>query len=175
MNRTNRDLFKDSYIFAQNEEFWLTRPREEELDKYLQVFEENSDSKAAFRDPAYRGQVWEELNREDSLYVSVVRKKDGFFCGYLGMVDLNEEIWELAIEFLKECQGKGIGSQSLQLFLRTLKEKTGMSEYISRVEGHNFASQKFMEKLGGVMSGVNVEYDRQKGRMIKIMEYQFVV
>lgn len=175
MDSTNRDLFEDSYIFAENEELWLARPREEELDKYLQVFEENSDNKAAFCDPAYRNQVWKELNREDSLYVSVVRKRDGCFCGYLGMVDLNDEIWELTIEFLKECQGMGIGSQSLQLFLQTLKEKTGMSEYISRVEGHNFASQKFMEKLGGVMSGVSVELNRQKGRMVKIMEYKFVV
>lgn len=171
----NQRLFEDNFIFAENEELWLARPREEELDGYLQVFEENSDSKVAFRDPAYREQVWRELNREDSLYVSVVSKRDGSFLGYLGMVDLNEEIWELAIEFLKDCQGMGIGSQSLQLFLQSLKEKTGRTEYISRVEGHNFASQKFMEKLGGVMSGVNVEFDRQKGKMVKIIEYRFVV
>lgn len=175
MNRTNKELFDDNFIFAENEELWLTRPRKEELPLYLQVFEENSENKAAFRDPSYREQVWKELCREDSLYVSVVRKRDGFFCGYLGIVDLNDEIWEFAIEFLQECQGIGIGSQSLKLFLKVLKEKTGMTEYISRVEGHNFASQKFMEKLGGVMHGIHVEFDRQKGRMVKIIEYIFTI
>lgn len=157
MNRNKKEFFDASGIFAENDVVILTAPKEDEIKDYVQVLKENSEDRAVYDDPGYAEHMWKELNRESGLYLSIIRKADGLFCGYCGMEDLEEDEWELSIELLKCHHRQGLGYKALDLMLTSLKEKAGVSVFKSRVEGLNLASQKLMEKAYGTLVGIEQE------------------
>ena len=58
----------------------------------------------------------------------------------------NKEV-EISISILKEFQGKGLASKSLDLAIRQVKKEKKISSLIATVHKENLASRKLFEKL----------------------------
>ena len=98
-----------------------------------------------------------EIEKKQSLFIAVVRKKDNEYIGYLGIKDTSAKSWEFCIELLKEYCNQGYGFDAIKLFLKKISEITGENkqQFTALVEVDNIPSQKLMLKLGGELIGLN--------------------
>lgn len=153
----NWNFFDQKGILGENETILLRQIREEEYGLFGQVLSEGKNNKADYQTEDTLSFYKKELNREDALYCAIIRKDENLFCGYVGISELSEEPWEFAIELFKKYHRQGIGYRALSLFLESMKERTGVNEFKSCVEGLNLASQKLMEKAKGNLVNVTIE------------------
>ena len=151
------NFFDEKGILGENETILLRQIQEEEYVLFGQVLSEGKNNKDDYQSDDTLQFYKEELGREDALYCAIIRKDENLFCGYVGIAELSEEPWEFAIELFKKYHRQGIGSRALSLFLKSVKERTGVNEFKSCVEGLNLASQKLMEKSKGNLIGVTFE------------------
>ena len=160
------NFFDENGVLGENETILLRRITEEEYGLFGQVLSEGKNNKEEYQTEDTLSFYKEELNREDALYCAIIRKDENIFCGYVGIAELLEEPWEFAIELLKKYHRQGIGYRELSLFLDSVKERTGVCEFKSLVEGLNLASQKLMEKAKGNLINIKIENG------IPVMEYR---
>ena len=150
-------FFDENEILGENDRILLRKIREEEYGLFGHVLSEGKNNKGDYQREDTMSFYKEELNREDALYCAIIRKDENLFCGYIGISELSEEPWEFAIELFKKYHRQGIGYRALSLFLESVKERTGVNEFKSCVEGLNLASQKLMEKAKGNLINVTIE------------------
>ncbi|MBE5955257.1 MAG: GNAT family N-acetyltransferase [Lachnospiraceae bacterium] len=151
------NFFDENGLLGENETILLRQIRQEEYVLFGQVLAEGKNNKADYQTEDTMSFYEEEIHREDALYCAIIRKDENLFCGYIGISELSEEPWEFAIELFKRYHRQGIGSRALSLFLESVKERTGVGEFKSCVEGSNLASQKLMEKSKGNLIDVTFE------------------
>ena len=162
-------FFDENGILGENETILLRQIREDEYGLFGEVLSEGKKNKSDYQAEDTLSFYKEELNREDALYCAIIRKDENLFCGYVGIAELSEEPWEFAIELFKRYHRQGLGYRSLMLFLESVKERTGVNEFKSCVEGLNLASQKLMEKAKGNLVNVAIENGTP------VMTYQHVL
>ena len=162
-------FFDDNGILGENDRILLRQIKEEEYGLFGQVLSEGKNNKGDYQKEDTLSFYKEELNREDAFYCAIIRKDENLFCGYIGISELSEEPWEFAIELFKKYHRQGIGYKSLSLFLESVKQRTGVNEFKSCVEGLNLASQKLMEKAKGNLVSVTIENG------IPVMTYQHLI
>ena len=162
-------FFDENGVLGENEKFLLRAIKEEEYQLFGQVLSEGKNNKEEYQTEDTLSFYKEELNREDALYCAIIRKDEELFCGYVGIAELTEEPWEFAIELFKKYHRQGIGYAALTLFLDSVKERTGVCEFKSLVEGLNLASQKLMEKAKGTLINVKIENGTP------VMEYRHTI
>lgn len=150
-------FFDENGILGENDRILLRQIKEEEYGLFGQVLSEGKNNKGDYQKEDTLSFYKEELNREDALYCAIIRKDENLFCGYIGISELSEKPWEFAIELFKKYHRQGIGYRALSLFLESVKERTGVNEFKSCVEGLNLASQKLMEKAKGNLVNVAIE------------------
>ena len=153
----NWNFFDENGILGENDKILLRRIEEEEYALFGQVLSEGKNNKEDYQAEDTLSFYAEEINREDALYCAIIRKDENLFCGYIGISELTEEPWEFAIELFKKYHRQGIGYRSLSLFLESVKQRTGVNEFKSCVEGLNLASQKLMEKTTGNLVNIAIE------------------
>jgi len=153
----NWNFFDENGVLGENETILLRRIEEEEYSLFGQVLAEGKKNKEDYQTEDTVSFYKEELNREDALYCAIIRKDEALFCGYIGISELSETPWEFAIELFKRYHRQGIGYRALSLFLESVKNRTGVNEFKSCVEGLNLASQKLMEKAKGNLVNVAIE------------------
>ena len=163
------NFFDENGILGENDRILLRQIREEEYGLFGQVLSEGKKNKEDYQTEDTLSFYGEEINREDALYCAVIRKDENLFCGYIGISELSEEPWEFAIELFKKYHRQGIGYRSLSLFLESVKQRTGVKEFKSCVEGLNLASQKLMEKAKGNLISVTIENGTP------VMTYQHII
>lgn len=163
------DFFDENGVLGENETILLRQIREEEHVLFGQVLSEGKNNKDDYQSEDTLNFYKNELGRDDALYCAIIRKDEDVFCGYVGISELSEEPWEFAIELLKCYHRQRIGSRALSLFLESVKERTGVNEFKSCVEGSNLASQKLMEKSKGSL--VNVTFENG----IPVMTYRHII
>lgn len=151
------NFFDENKVLGENESILLRQIRDEELPLFGEVLSEGTRKKELYQTEDSLSFLKQELNREDALYCVIIRKAGNLFCGYIGIAELSEKPWEFAIELYKKYHRQGIGYRALSLFLDSVKERTGVSEFKSCVEGSNLASQRLMEKVKGTLTGVEIE------------------
>ncbi len=151
------NFFDENGVLGENETILLRQIKEEEYVLFGQVLAEGKNNKADYQTEDTMLFYQEEIHREDALYCAIIRKDENLFCGYIGISELSEEPWEFAIELFKKYHRQGIGYRALDLFLNSVKERTGVKEFKSCVEGLNLASQKLMEKVKGNLVNVSIE------------------
>lgn len=153
----NWNFFDENGILGENDKILLRRIEEEEYALFGQVLSEGKNNKEDYQAEDTLSFYAEEIHREDALYCAIIRKDENLFCGYIGISELTEEPWEFAIELFKKYHRQGIGYCSLSLFLESVKQRTGVNEFKSCVEGLNLASQKLMEKTKGNLVNIAIE------------------
>ena len=60
-------------------------------------------------------------------------KKNQSF-GYLGIKDTSADLWEIAIELDAKYTQRGLGPQSIRLYLNEIQRITGKGEFRAKVE-----------------------------------------
>ena len=95
-----------------------------------------------------------DLCKPESFYCIIEDETDGTPVGYIGIKDTGVEAWELAIELVEKFTNRGLGPQSIRLFLNEVHRITRHVEYRAVVETDNGPSQKCIERLGGRLVGL---------------------
>lgn len=127
---------------------------EKEKSEYMALSYEYAASKSAFKDEEYIKDLWNGFIGEQVFTCSVYDKKEHFI-GYCSIKDLSKKEWEIAIELLPEWCHKGYGTAAILLFLKKLKEFTGVRFIRVRVDIDNYASQNLMKKIGAYPNGIS--------------------
>jgi len=141
-------------VFAEGEDILLCKSRDEDRAAYIALQKENTIMPNAYKLEGFEDKLWEDMYDEKAFYTSIRRKNSDEYMGYCGIKNTQKNELELAIEILKEFQGKGYGKEALSLFMQQVKTVTGMGEFITLVDGENIASQKMCEACGGILSGI---------------------
>lgn len=115
--------------------------------------------------------------KKESLFLSEVSPPEVFYCiaeengtpiGYVGIKDTSAALWEIAIELDAKYTHRGLGPQSIRLYLNEIQRVTGKGEFRAVVEVDNLPSQKCFEKLGaklvGLCDSVVLKTDEEKKR-----------
>lgn len=118
--------------------------------------------KGFFENEKRREIKWKEMMQPERR--NYVINKEGVFCGYCAIKNINKEKPEIEIELLKEFQGKGIGFQALLEMMWEISMEYDKQYFIAVVEQRNIPSQRLMLKLGGTHSGM------KKSAMAKYFE-----
>ena len=146
-------------VFAENDGICLVPFREEHYEGYFLAREENSAwADGYFGDKDSKDREWHDIMSDYSFPCAVIQKEDGSFAGYVHIFNTVPKVWEISIELLKPYTGKGIGCQSLVLFMNRITELTGKQEYMFRVTPDNIACQKMMSKLNARLIGLHNYY-----------------
>lgn len=146
-------------VFVEDDEILLRSCRDFEMQKYIQVKRENTDTPDYYDSESTVDSIWKTFNAEKSFCCSIIRKRDNEFIGYISIKDTRSNLWEIAIELLREHCHKGYGSRAVTLFLTTVSKVTNKMQFQALVETDNIPSQLLMEKLGA--------------RLIDIYDYTF--
>lgn len=145
---------KDLDVFAIGDEIILCKSRDEDQSDYIKLQKENTIMPRAFEMEGFEDMLWEDMYEDNAFYTTIRRKADDTYMGYCGIKNTQKDELELAVEVLKEFHGHGYGRQALTLFMRQVKEATGIRKFKTLVDGENIASQKMCEACGGVPSGI---------------------
>ena len=111
----------------------------------------------------YRSAYYSAEDKKQSLFLSEALPPEVFYCmieedgvpiGYLGIKDTSADLWEIAIELDAKHTQRGLGPQSIRLYLNELQRVTGKGEFKARIEVDNLPSQKCFERLGAKLVGL---------------------
>lgn len=127
----------------------------------------------------YRGILKTGKHLNESLLITDLYKPESFFCiieyattgvlvGYIGIKDTGVDAWEIAIELEEKHTRRGLGPQSIRLFLNEVHRITGHKDFRAVVETDNAPSQKCFERLGarlvGLVNGPILKLEDEKRR-----------
>lgn len=145
---------KGSEVFASDDEVYL-RPLDETVKgQFLKIIEGNATFPQAFEFEGYKDSVWQSHFEEGVFYCSIYKATTNEFVGYCGIKGTGTEKWEFAIELLPAFQKRGIGKHALELLMTGLSQSAGQHLFFAKVDPDNEPSQKLMEKLNGIPSGI---------------------
>lgn len=150
---------KESDVFVEDDIILLRNCKDSEKEKYIQIKKENTDTPDYYDNESASDIAWNSFKEEHTFCCSVIRKSDNEFMGYISIKDTRSNLWEIAIELLKEYCHKGYGSTVISLFLPAISKITNKTQFQALVETDNIPSQLLMEKLGA--------------RLIDIYDYTF--
>lgn len=142
-------------LFAENDKVILRAISDEDYEDYMAVSYECAIMRSAFKEDAFRKDLWESFLSDTTANFSIFDKVSGEYVGYCGIKNINVENWELAIELLKKHRHQGYGYHALVAMLNALTILTGITTYRSRVDSDNYASQNLMKKLGAKPNGIS--------------------
>lgn len=142
-------------ILAEDEKVILKAVSDEDYSDYMKVSYECAVMKSAFKEEAFKKDLWDSFLEDTAANYSIFNKVTGEYVGYCGIKNLNAENWELAIELLGKYRQQGYGYHALVVMLNALTALTGRSIYRSRVDSDNYASQSLMKKLGAKPNGIS--------------------
>lgn len=142
-------------LFVENAKVILRAISDEDHEDYMKVSYECAIMKSAFKENAFKKDLWESFLSDTAANFSIYDKVSGEYVGYCGIKNINVENWELVIELLEKYRHRGYGYHALATMLNALTELTGKTTYRSRVDSDNYASQNLMKKLGAIPNGIS--------------------
>ncbi len=155
LNFDNSILPKRGKLLAENDKVILKAVSDKDYENYMEVSYECSILRSAFREDAFKKDLWESFLSDTAANFSIFDKVTGEYVGYCGIKNINVENWELVIELLKKYRHRGYGYHALVVMLNALTKLTGKTTYRSRVDSDNYASQNLMKKLGAQPNGIS--------------------
>lgn len=155
LNFDNSILPKRGKLLAENDKVILKAVSDKDYENYMEVSYECSIMRSAFREYAFKKDLWESFLSDTAANFSIFDKVTGEYAGYCGIKNINVENWELVIELLKKYRHRGYGYYALVVMLNALTKLTGKTTYRSRVDSDNYASQNLMKKLGAQPNGIS--------------------
>lgn len=174
INLDKNNLFDREGILAEDDVIYLKKISATEYEGYQELLREDPDYKKKVKEyPQYMSGLWKDYKDKKKLTCSIMRKEDAAYLGYCGIKNLCADTWEVSIELLKRHISCGYGYRALSLFLDTLKRKTGVTVYRSRVKGNNYICQGLMEKIGALLNGISSFYPCNIPEVQKRMEEEY--
>lgn len=155
MNFNKSILPQKGSILAEDEKVVLKAVSDEDYSDYMKVSYECSVMKRAFKEEAFKKDLWESFLEDTAANYSIFDKVTGEYVGYCGIKNLKVENWELVMELLEKYQCQGYGYHALVVMLNALTALTGRTIYRSRIDSDNYASQNLMKKLGAKPNGIS--------------------
>ena len=155
LNFDKSTLPRRGQLLAENDMVILRTISDEDYEDYMKVSYECAIMKSAFKEDAFKKDLWESFLFDTAANFSIFDKVTGEYVGYCGIKNLSAENWELVIELLKKYRHRGYGYHALVVMLNALTELTGKTAYRSRVDSDNYASQNLMKKLGAKPNGIS--------------------
>lgn len=157
--KQDRELYsfekeKRCEVFSCDEVVALKPLAETVKEPFLEIIKGNATFPQAFELEGYKDSVWKSHFDEGVFYCSIYKVLDNQFVGYCGIKATVSEKWEFAIELLPEYQGQGIGEHAVKLLMTGLSKSAGQHQFIAKVDPDNVPSQKLMDKLNGIPSGI---------------------
>lgn len=113
----------------------------------------------------YKSAYYNAKDKKENLFLREALSPQVFYCaicdfkknqsfGYLGIKDTSADLWEIAIELDAKYTQRGLGPQSIRLYLNEIQRITGKGEFRAKVEVDNLPSQKCFERLGAELVGL---------------------
>ena len=155
LNFDKSTLLRRGQLLAENDMVILRTISDEDYEDYMKVSYECAIMKSAFKEDAFKKDLWESFLFDTAANFSIFDKVTGEYVGYCGIKNLSAENWELVIELLKKYRHRGYGYHALVVMLNALTELTGKTTYRSRVDSDNYVSQNLMKKLGAKPNGIS--------------------
>jgi len=160
-------------VFVKNDALIIRPPKPSDADFYVNL-------RAAYS-LMYKGILKTSKDKDinDALLHDDLCKPRSFYCiiedatigdlaGYIGIKDTGIDAWEIAIELEDKHTGRGLGPQSIRLFLNEVYRITGHKDFRAVVETDNAPSQKCFERLGarlvGLVNGPILKQENEKRR-----------
>lgn len=154
--KVKETLWKEDGILYSDENLILRKPVFEDKNEFLKLQYENAIMPQMFKYEEFKESLWDEhINNENNLMCSIISNQTQEYVGYCGIKNTSAEKWEIAIEILNKWKRQGIGYFSMQKFLDTVANKTGVVEFRIRIASDNYASQALFEKLGAIPNGIS--------------------
>ena len=155
LNFDKSTLPRRGQLLAENDMVMLRAISDEDYEDYMKISYECAIMKSAFKEDAFKKDLWESFLSDTAANFSIFDKVTGEYVGYCGIKNLSAENWELVIELLKKYRHRGYGYHALVVMLNALTELAGKTAYRSRVDSDNYASQNLMKKLGAKPNGIS--------------------
>ena len=152
-DKTIKELFWEGGNVLISATIMLRTVEEDDKDLYLEIQGQNFLARSMLKDEEARNILWEEHTRDYALMCSIL--VEGRYVGYCGINNVKREKWEIAIELLQENTNQGIGYLAISGFVKSVRERLGVSEFRIRMAPGNIASQKLFEKIGAVPNGIS--------------------
>lgn len=143
-------------MFAEDKEYRICGFHSEDRAHYEKLWGEipvNANTDEEMDKKMLEQSWWHIFDDEDMCKYKIVEKATSSFVGSIEIRDLDEEAPELGIQLLKKYQGRGIGTNVMGLFLRTLGKLLPGTEYTVKIRSDNEVSQHMFQKLGAVECG----------------------
>ena len=87
-------------------------------------------------------------SKEGPLIYAVITKEDNKNIGYVQLVPIGEEKWEIGYHVAKEFTGNGYATEAVKAFLPVITEQVGITEVYGIRLLENVASGRVLEKCG---------------------------
>lgn len=168
-----RQYFDECHFLVQDENYILREQLLEDKGDYYNLCKETSllakrMSQTAFKD--FFEKQWEQRSEENAIYVSVILKTTKKYVGNIVLRELESTTPEVGIDIVEKYQRQGIAYDTLQLFLRRIKNICRIKYFLVRIYSDNEPSKKLFQKLGAVKIGnepseYQVFLDQMKERM----------
>lgn len=148
-----RQYFDECHFLVQDENYVLREQLLEDKGDYYNLCKETSllakrMSQKAFKD--FFEKQWEQRSEENAIYVSVILKITKKYVGNIVLRELESTTPEVGIEIAEKYQRQGIAYDTLQLFLRRIKNICRIKYFLVRIYSDNEPSKKLFQKLGAV-------------------------
>lgn len=164
-----KDMFwRFGSISVDGGKMLLRVPIDADREGYIAIQKVYSPMRGMLKEQSYCDLIWEELNEDKSLMLSIER--DSEYIGYCGIKNTSQSPWEIAIELKPEWTGKGIGNLVITAMLREIKQRMQKSEFRLRIEPNNYASQKLFERLGAKPNGISELWIHDQETLTRIEE-----
>ena len=149
------EYFDENNICTENEKYILRKQSIEDKHDYFKLCKEVSiiSDKRDFDFESFFEWNWEQNQKEDCIYVSVVMKESGTYVGNIVLRNLNSTTPEVGIEILTQYRRSGIASHVIPLFIDKIKEKQYIEYFLVRIYSDNIASIGLFKKLKAVEFG----------------------
>ena len=151
-----RQYFDECHFLVQDENYVLREQLLEDKGDYYNLCKETSllakrMSQTAFKD--FFEKQWEQRSEENAIYVSVILKTTKKYVGNIVLRELESTTPEVGIDIVEKYQRQGIAYDTLQLFLRRIKNICRIKYFLVRIYSDNEPSKKLFQKLGAVKIG----------------------
>ena len=165
--------FDECHFFIEDEKYILREQHSEDKNDYYNLYVETSLLAKRMSQTAYREffeKQWEQRSEEDAIYISVILKATKQYVGNIVLRELESTTPEVGIDIVEKYQRQGIAYDTLQLFLRRIKNISRIEYFLVRIYSDNEPSRKLFQKLGAVKIGnepseYQVFLDQMKERM----------
>lgn len=125
LNFDKSTLPRRGQLLAENDMVILRAISDEDYEDYMKVSYECAIMRSAFKEDAFKKDLWESFISNTAANFSVFEKETREYMGYCGIKNVNVENWELVIELLKKYRHRGYGYHALATMLNALTELTG--------------------------------------------------